>query len=223
MSARVISYSWPFRFVPRKTPSEMQNSGTESFGIGRGRIGLKQFTEPRQITGARRLDDVLHCRIQVEVTLVFVPIRIAFLVGDEQARIRFGERIGQRIVPFEPLFGMCGPQQPLPGLRVAGSELGAQAGDPAFQVFEALHMVLQGRPTGKTVFAGNHQLRIAELEYTRRKPWMMLAKTRGCLWRTRTELLQKVLRLIPQLDQVGTGRELLFHDERPFVIAWCPH
>ncbi len=107
---------------------------------GRG-VGAQGVTQRLDVAAAHGDDDALHRRVEVEVALVFVPVGVSFLVGDQQAGVCVGERGRVRIVVLEPLLGVRRLQQAPPGRGVPGGKLGLQSHHALLEFFWPLDPV----------------------------------------------------------------------------------
>jgi hypothetical protein len=59
--------------------------------IGRRGIGAQRVTQSLNVATAHGDDDPLHRRVEMQIALVFAPVGITLLVGDQLERIGVGE------------------------------------------------------------------------------------------------------------------------------------
>ncbi len=106
--------------------------------IGSRGGGAQGVMQRLDVAAAHGDDDALHRRIEVEVALVFAPIGVSLLVGDQQAGVCVGERRRVRIVVLEPLLGVRRLQQAPPRYGVPGGKLGLQSHNALLEFFRPL-------------------------------------------------------------------------------------
>jgi hypothetical protein len=99
--------------------------------------------------------------------LVFAPVGVSLLVGDQQAGVCIEERRRVRIVVLEPFLGVRGLQQAPPGRGVSGGKFGLQSHhallkffqrlDPAHGCHDQLHCEIGGNTAPSYSFDQRHR------------------------------------------------------------------